>query len=372
MKKLTLKDTRLLLNSVQFLYSLKSLDTFGRDTLSILEQLVPTETSLMVTSRFDLSDATWQSLSQDFEHLIEDLTPAIYRTSHQNPLIQNLSLTLKGIHKFSDFVDREEFQRTKAYQEVMKPIGVDDMMAIVIYDRDRHQVPRRDEYIPQYVLYRPWQKFTERDRLILNLFQPHLTQVYQTVQQLQQLQQQLSQLQETLDRSGVIFLDGLGQVQLMTSQAAQWLQSYFPSSNGFSIFPEQLHSWVKHQLARFKAIDDDLFTPCLPLHVQKENRQLTIRLVIDRPGGQYLLLLAEEQLLSWLTVLEFLGLSRREAEILACIIQGQDNKAIAVKLDIKIDTVRKHLENIYRKLNVQSRTEAIALALEKAGCLPRV
>jgi DNA-binding CsgD family transcriptional regulator len=108
------------------------------------------------------------------------------------------------------------------------------------------------------------------------------------------------------------------------------------------------------------------------LYVQKENRQLTIRLVRDRPGGQYLLLLAEEQLLSWLTVLEFLGLSRREAEILACIIQGQDNKAIAVKLGIKIDTVRKHLENIYRKLNVQSRTEAIALVLEKTGCLPRV
>jgi ABC-type phosphate transport system auxiliary subunit len=55
-------------------------------------------------------------------------------------------------------------------------------------------------------------------------------------QQFQQLQQQLSQLQETLDRSGVIFLDSLGKVQLMTSQAAQWLQSYFPSSNGFSIF----------------------------------------------------------------------------------------------------------------------------------------
>ncbi|MGL4882192.1 MAG: helix-turn-helix transcriptional regulator, partial [Waterburya sp.] len=215
------------------------------------------------------------------------------------------------------------------------------------------------------------QKFdlTERDRLILNLLQPHLILAYQAVQHLQELQQQLAQLQHTLDRAGIIFLDGLGQVQLMTSQAATWLQSYFPPHNGFKELPEQLHSWIKYQFAQFQAIDDDLSTPCLPLHVQKENRRLTIRLVMDRPGEQYLLLLAEEQVVSWLNVLELLGLSHREAEILACIIQGQDNKAIAMQLSIHVSTVRKHLENIYHKLDVQSRTEAIALALEKLGCL---
>jgi DNA-binding CsgD family transcriptional regulator len=102
---------------------------------------------------------------------------------------------------------------------------------------------------------------------------------------------------------------------------------------------------------------------------ERDRLILAIRLVIARPGEQYLLFLAEEQVMSWLNVLELLGLSHREAEILACILQGQDNKAIAVQLSIHVSTVRKHLENIYHKLDVQSRTEAIALALEKSGCL---
>jgi DNA-binding CsgD family transcriptional regulator len=49
------------------------------------------------------------------------------------------------------------------------------------------------------------------------------------------------------------------------------------------------------------------------------------------------------------------------------MMQGKNNKAIAAQLDINVSTVRKHLENIYYKLGVQSRTEAIAKALEKIG-----
>ncbi|MBW4619514.1 MAG: hypothetical protein KME17_09165 [Cyanosarcina radialis HA8281-LM2] len=38
-------------------------------------------------------------------------------------------------------------------------------------------------------------------------------------------------------------------------------------------------------------------------------------------------------------------------------------------LSVHIATVRKHLESIFPKLGVQSRTEAIAVALEKLGIL---
>jgi DNA-binding NarL/FixJ family response regulator len=42
---------------------------------------------------------------------------------------------------------------------------------------------------------------------------------------------------------------------------------------------------------------------------------------------------------------------------------------IATHLSLNISTVRKHLESIYCKLGVHSRTEAIAQALEKLGIL---
>ncbi len=53
------------------------------------------------------------------------------------------------------------------------------------------------------------------------------------------------------------------------------------------------------------------------------------------------------------------SLSDREREVLQMLTEGADNKAIATSLGIKIDTVEKHLENVYRKLGVTSRTEAV-------------
>lgn len=77
----------------------------------------------------------------------------------------------------------------------------------------------------------------------------------------------------------------------------------------------------------------------------------------------------EEPTLPQFKSLQLLGLSPREAEILAWVMRGKDNKAIAAELGIHIGTVRKHLEHIYLKLGVQSRTEAIAKALEELGVL---
>ena len=52
-------------------------------------------------------------------------------------------------------------------------------------------------------------------------------------------------------------------------------------------------------------------------------------------------------------------LSSREKEILSLLSKGYRYKEIAEKLFISIDTVRTHIRNIYDKLQVQSRTEAI-------------
>jgi DNA-binding CsgD family transcriptional regulator len=281
--------------------------------------------------------------------------------------------TLKGAHKISDFITRQQCHSLEAYQEFLKPTGVDDTTMLAICSGDNHKMLSVAERLTHCglmycMLYHPWEKFTERDRLVLNLLQPHLTQAYQNAIRWQEIQQQLTQLQQSIEKSGVVFLDSVGRVELLTSQAANWLRSYFPSHNNFTELPELLQSWVKHQLAQFNGTYD-LPDCCLPLHVQQGNRRLTIRLVIDRLGARYLLLLAEERVRSLLNSLELLGLSPREAEVLLCIIQGQNNKAIAMELGINVSTVRKHLENIYGKLGAQSRTEAIAVALEKLGIL---
>lgn len=61
----------------------------------------------------------------------------------------------------------------------------------------------------------------------------------------------------------------------------------------------------------------------------------------------------------------FENLSQREEEILELLAQGYRYKEIADKLGISFDTVRSHLRNIYEKLHVSSRTEAVVKYLNK-------
>jgi DNA-binding NarL/FixJ family response regulator len=61
------------------------------------------------------------------------------------------------------------------------------------------------------------------------------------------------------------------------------------------------------------------------------------------------------------------SLSGREVEILRCLTDGLSYKAIAEKLFLSVHTVRFHLHNIYAKLHVASRAEAVA----KASKFPR-
>lgn len=57
-------------------------------------------------------------------------------------------------------------------------------------------------------------------------------------------------------------------------------------------------------------------------------------------------------------------LSERELQILQLIAEGQMNKEIARSLAISAETVKWHIKNIYAKLKVNSRTQAMSRALE--------
>jgi len=57
------------------------------------------------------------------------------------------------------------------------------------------------------------------------------------------------------------------------------------------------------------------------------------------------------------------NLTPREKEILELLVKGNSYKMIAAKTDVSLDTVKKHLQNIYHKLHVNCGTEAVAKAL---------
>lgn len=58
------------------------------------------------------------------------------------------------------------------------------------------------------------------------------------------------------------------------------------------------------------------------------------------------------------------NLSEREKRVLQLLVDGNSYKMVASEMQISIDTVRSHIRNIYEKLHVNSKSEAVAKALK--------
>jgi DNA-binding NarL/FixJ family response regulator len=204
------------------------------------------------------------------------------------------------------------------------------------------------------------------DRCILNLLRPHLIQVEENDPAFSQSSQILTQFKQAVDGGGAIVLAIDGQVQFMTERAEQLLSQYFLPHTPYSL-PESLQHWFEHQTAHL-TFHENVLSPCLPLHMEQAGRRLNVRLIPNPIEEQYLLLLEEQESPSFsVSALELLGLTRREAEVLFWTAKDKSNAGIARVLGCCEGTVRKHLENLYKKLGVQTRMGAVMTALERLG-----
>lgn len=61
------------------------------------------------------------------------------------------------------------------------------------------------------------------------------------------------------------------------------------------------------------------------------------------------------------------GLSNREAEVAELVSKGLPNKEVAGKLFVTEKTVKFHLTNIYKKMNVKSRSQLIVWCMPHVG-----
>lgn len=59
------------------------------------------------------------------------------------------------------------------------------------------------------------------------------------------------------------------------------------------------------------------------------------------------------------------GLTHRESEVLGLVVAGLSNRAIAARLVLGEETAKSHLRSIYRKLEVNDRAGAVAVALRE-------
>ncbi len=371
MQNLTQADLQGILEFLKKLYSSYSFEQISTLIISLLPVLISADA--VCQSTLDFEKRSYQAISSiSSAPYPEDLETVIFHNPAENPLIANYLKTGDSrAYKISDFLNQNQLHRLEGvYQSFLRPIGMEDQMGIVL--QDNTPVNRNGfsqiKSVTAISAVRE-QNFSERDRVVLNLLHPHLLNAFQNVSVLTQMQQELIQLNQTIDQLGAVILNLDGQAQLMTHRAFQWLTQYFQPPSHQSRLPEDLQHWVQYQISLMTQ-SSELPPASLPLRLERDGKQLMIRVVCDPLNNQYLLLMQEQRIQSLsVELLELLGLTRREAEVLLWVAQDKSNAEIGSLLICSDATVKKHLEHIYQKLGVQTRMSAVMAAFRKLGML---
>lgn len=140
-----------------------------------------------------------------------------------------------------------------------------------------------------------------------------------------------------------------GRIVWQTPLARQWMQQYF-GDDVDAVTPAPLTAWLAGATET-------------PLTIIRGAARLTFTAPDRRGGDQWMIVLREESDTARVQALMALfRVTQREAEVLHWVIQGKTNRDIAAILGMSPRTVNKHLEHVFDKLGVETRTAAATLA----------
>lgn len=149
-----------------------------------------------------------------------------------------------------------------------------------------------------------------------------------------------------------------GNITWQTPRAREWLHAYTEEDRVQHW--QRLRAWLHEaEAARVLAADATHFS------LKHASGRLHIHYAGVIEGGERLLLLEEqrEDAVAQRFTQRF-GLTRREGEVLNWLSAGKTNRDIAEILGMSPRTVNKHLERIYIKLGVETRSAAAAIAVQ--------
>ena len=185
-------------------------------------------------------------------------------------------------------------------------------------------------------LARQGRDFAERDRLRLRALRPHAFALIRNAHARRRLVNLMNAVDSVDEREprGFLLLSRSFEIQHASPAARQLLGRWFGGFDGR--LPALVDDWMRSE-SRFE-----------PLRLEADGERLTF----EAPTGGALVLTEEAAPPASLT--------SKEVDVLRRIAAGKSTAEIASELVVSPATVSKHLEHIYRKLGVTSRTAALA------------
>lgn len=158
-----------------------------------------------------------------------------------------------------------------------------------------------------------------------------------------------------------------GKIVWQSPLARQWMQRYFYESGIHAVdtTPEPILHWLLNMQQ-----NKGSSTTVQPLNIIKGSSRLTLNLADDNSDEQWIVLLSEESDEAQIHALTTtFGLTKRESEVLYWAIKGKTNRDIGDILGTSPRTVNKHLEHVFTKLGVETRTAAASYVASKLRTL---
>jgi DNA-binding CsgD family transcriptional regulator len=305
--------------------SVEGPDPFPTEVLEPLRRLVPSD--YLYYSELDRLRQLALWFGEDPGGVEEPEEPSYWDIREHHPVCHHHEVTgdFRAL-KLSDFLTRSQFRRTDIYWDYFRPLGAEYVMCVGL------DAPLTHTKV--FLFHRAGGRdFSERDRGVLDFLRPHLANLYDAAQARRRAAQSMALLEEA--DAGLVVLDGGGRVEHATPEALRLLSAYFRDYR--TDLPDTIARWLLEQGT----------TPSPePLEIPGDE----LSLVVHHLDGALFL---EEQRSDP-------PLTDREREILELVAAGKTNAEIAETIWIAPGTVRKHLENIFEKLGVHTRTAAVA------------
>lgn len=240
-----------------------------------------------------------------------DTPAALQRHLDQHPIARHMAATGSGAAiRFSDLISRRAYRSLDLYLDYYRDEGVEFVLAAAA------------SVTPVEVgvsLRRQHRDFSEDERALLDVLRPQLAAAHRAVARAEALEHLLDE-----DGRGVLLTEG-GRIVHATPLGRRLLAAWFGGE-----LPEHVDVAC-------------LTRDGLRLDVQRSNGTILLSERRERPDSQRV---------------RALGLSDREAEVAALAGEGLTDAEIAAQLYLSPRTVQKHLQHVFDKLGVRTRSAA--------------
>jgi len=297
----------------------KTLPELAEVAVSTLHELIPCDG--VGWNEVDAHRGEVRAITSPVDYFETSQVEALTRLIDQHPIVNYVRRTGdQRATTISDFVSAREFHRLELYTDFFRPLGAEDLLAVVIQATEPVMIG--------LAFTRPRRTYVQRDRDLLNLLRPHLASAYRNIGARLEAAARVAALERGLEGREVVALAADGRLASASPILRRW----------FGNLPATVEPGI----------------------YEAAHARLTVRRV---DGDPPVLLLDEQRFAPHPTRMRELGLTAREGEILTLVARGLSDAQIADQLFLSARTVAKHLQHAYEKLGVHSRADAAARLL---------